>query len=103
MTQPPVEGFMYHFRPTKPLETWTPDDEATAGRHYAYLKAATGDGQVLFAGRSLDDEGPAFVVFEAGSDEEAREFMSSDPFVSSGLVAASLHPFRAALIRDSSA
>jgi uncharacterized protein YciI len=103
MTLPPVEGFVYHFMPTKPLETWTPDDEATAERHYAYLKKATDEGQVLLAGRSLDSEGPAFVIFEAGSDEEARRFMESDPFVAGGLMQASLHPFRAALIRDASA
>jgi uncharacterized protein YciI len=102
MTLPPVEGFMYYFMPTKPLEIWTPDDEATAERHYAYLKAATDEGQVLLAGRSLDGEGPAFVVFDAASEEEARGFMEGDPFVSSGLMQASLHPFRAALIRDSS-
>lgn len=51
------------------------------------------------AGRSQDGIGPAIVVFEASDEETARAFMEADPFVSSGLFAASLHPYRVALMR----
>jgi uncharacterized protein YciI len=40
------------------------------------------------------------VIFEAESEEAARKFMESDPFIAGGLMRASLHPFRAALVRD---
>jgi len=42
------------------------------------------------------------VIFEAESDETPRSFMENDPFVAGGLMRASLHPFRAALVRDQS-
>lgn len=99
MTLEPVEGFIYYFEPNKPLEEWGSEEESTAERHYSYLRAATDDGQVLLAGRTLDMGGPAFVVFEARSEEEARAFMENDPFISSGMMRPHLHPFRAALIR----
>lgn len=55
---------------------------------------------MILAGRSLDGVGPAVVIFEAASEEEARRFMESDPFVAGGLMRATLHPFRAALVRS---
>ena len=54
---------------------------------------------LVMAGRSQDGIGPAIVVFEASDEETARAFMEADPFVSSGLFAASLHPYRVALMR----
>jgi uncharacterized protein YciI len=63
------------------------------------LKRATKDGIVILAGRSLDGIGPAVVIFEAESEEEARCFMEEDPFVREGLFQAEFHPFRAALVR----
>jgi uncharacterized protein YciI len=40
------------------------------------------------------------VIFEADSEEGARAFMEDDPFLRHGLFRASLHPFRAAVIRE---
>lgn len=96
--------FLYQFDPIRPeLVTdpaaWTADDDRIGDAHFAYLKKATEDGIVLLAGRSLDGIGPAIVILEAGSEEEARRFMESDPFVAGGLMRARLHPFRAALVR----
>ncbi len=53
---------------------------------------------MILAGRSQDGIGPAIVIFRAESEDDARRFMEEDPFVSSGLFRASLHPFRAALL-----
>ena len=55
---------------------------------------------MLLAGRSLDGKGPAIVILEAASEEEARRLMERDPFVASGLMRATLHPFRPALVRE---
>jgi UDP:flavonoid glycosyltransferase YjiC (YdhE family) len=50
-------------------------------------------------GEQHDGVGPAIVIFEADSEEEARNFVENDPFVVGGMMRASLHPFRAALVR----
>ena len=96
--------FVYVFDPVRPEmvtdpDAWTAEDNRIAEEHFAYLKKATEVGTVILAGRSLDGQGPAVVIFEAVSAEEARRFMENDPFVAGGLMRASLHPFRAALVR----
>jgi len=97
--------FIYHFDPIRPelvtdADAWTDADNRIAADHFAYLQEATQDGIVLLAERSQDRVDPAIVIFEAESGETAREFIKKDPFVSGGLMRASLHPFRAALVRD---
>lgn len=97
--------YIYVFDPVRPElvtdpSAWTEEDERIGEAHFAYLKQATEDGVVLLAGRSQDGIGPALVIFEAASEIEAAEFMEKDPFVSSGLMRTSLHPFRAALVRS---
>ena len=96
--------FIYVFDPVRPeLVTdpyaWTDEDNRIASEHFAYLQRATQEGTVILAGRSLDGEGPAVVILEADSEQDARSFMESDPFVAGGLMRARLHPFRAALVR----
>jgi uncharacterized protein YciI len=104
MTDPQKSQFIYVFDPVRPEmitnpDAWTEEDNRIAEDHFAYLKKATEQGTVLLAGRSLDGHGPAVVIFEAASKEEACQFMENDPFVAYGLMRASLHPFRAALVR----
>ena len=96
--------FIYQFEAVRPElvtnpDAWTEEDERIGEAHFAYLKQATEDGIVLLAGRSLDGKGPAIVIFAASSEDEARQFMKKDPFVAGGLMRATLHPFRAALVR----
>jgi uncharacterized protein YciI len=96
---------IYHFDPIRPelvpdAEAGTDEDIRISEAHFAYLQNATRAGIVLLAGRSQDGVGPAIVIFEAGSEQAAREFMENDPFVSGGLMRASLHPFRDALVRE---
>ena len=97
--------FIYVFEPVRPElvtnpDAWTEEDTRIGGKHFAYLQKATQDGTVILAGRSLDGEGPAMVIFEADSEDKARSFMEADPFVAGGLMRAKLHPFRAALVRS---
>ena len=80
-------------------DAWTEDDDRVAEEHYQRLLKATEEGIVILAGRSLDGVGPAIVVFEAETDEDAHRFMEEDPFIFNGLFRAALHPFRAALVR----
>lgn len=98
------EQFIYVFDPVRPElvtdpDAWTEEDTRIAGEHVAYLQRATQEGIVILAGRSLDGKGPAVVIFEADTEDDARRFMEADPFVAGGLMRASLHPFRAALVR----
>ncbi len=106
MPKPGMQQFIYLFDAVRPeLVTdpgaWTEEDTRIGEAHFAHLKRATEEGTVILAGRSADGTGPALVSFEAASEEEARRFMESDPFVSGGLMRATLHPFRAALVRGS--
>lgn len=82
-------------------EAWTDHDGVVGSAHYERLRRATIEGTVILAGLSLDSFGPAVVIFEAESDEAARRFMEEDPFVVHGLFTATLHPFRASLVRAS--
>ena len=100
------EQFLYHFLPgdrpelaTDP-DAWTEADERTAAAHFAHLERGAAEGTVVLAGRSQDGIGPAIVILEAASEDEARRFMEADPFVAGGLFGASLHPFRVALARE---
>ena len=97
--------FIYVFDPVRPElvtdpNAWTEEDTRIAREHFSYLQRATQNGIVILAGRSLDGEGPAVVIFEADSEESGRSFMQTDPFVAGGLMRATLHPFRAALVRS---
>lgn len=106
MTELEGQQFIYLFEAVRPElvtdpDAWTEEDIRIGDQHFVHLRKATDEGTVILAGRSTDGKGPAFVVFEANSEEEARKFMESDPFVSGGLMYARLHPFRAALVRGS--
>lgn len=81
-------------------ESWTDGDRSIGSRHFAYLSEATKKGTVLLAGRCPDGVGPAVVIFDAASLDDAQRFMKNDPFISSGLFGASLHEFNASLIRS---
>lgn len=96
--------FIYVFDAVRPElvvdpNAWTEEDTQIAQDHFAYLQRATHEGTVILAGRSLDGVGPAIVILESSTEAEARRFMEADPFVSGGLMRATLHPFRAALVR----
>lgn len=104
MSTPTNNTYIYLFYPVHPDLTnpaaWDEPLQAIYDRHYAHLATATAAGTVLLAGRSLDEAGPAMVIFEAASEEEAREFMMQDAFVAEGVVRATLHPFRVSLLRE---
>jgi uncharacterized protein len=82
-------------------DAWTEEDSRIGGDHYERLRRETIEGRVIFAGLSLDGVGPAIVVIEADSAEDAKRFMEEDPFVANGLFTATLHPFAASLMRAS--
>jgi len=104
MSNKEMRQFLYFFEAIRPElmtnpDAWTDEDLKIGKLHYNYLKQATESGIVILAGRSTDGLGPAIVILEMGSEGSAYEFMENDPFVKHGMMRASLHPFRAALMR----
>jgi uncharacterized protein YciI len=104
MAEGEIRQFIYQIKPVRPElvtnpDAWTEEEERIGAAHLAYLKQATKDGIVLLAGRAQDGIGPAIVIFEASTEDEARRFMENDPFMAEGLMRATLHPFRTALVR----
>mgnify|MGYP001797517294 CR=1 FL=1 len=100
--------FMYVMTPTDPSKTlnrdgWTDYDRETFELHMAHLNGALDAGRLILAGRTLDADGngPAIVVFEAESPEEAQRFFEAEPFVMRGFCTATLHPFSNPITRDS--
>jgi uncharacterized protein YciI len=87
--------------PTKAAsrDTWTAEDQETFNLHWNRLVELTQAGVVLLAGRAQDSDGtgPAIVIFEAESDEEARRVFEEEPFLTRGFARATLHPFSIAL------
>jgi uncharacterized protein YciI len=77
----------------------TPEEAATVGEHFAYLKRLTEQGVMILVGRTLncDDETMGIAVFRAATPEAARQTMEADPAVSAGVMRARLFPFSIAL------
>ena len=103
MTDGTRQQFIYTLQPVdsekaKSRDGWTDEDLAMFDRHWAHLENAARSGTLVLAGRAQDGIGPAIV--DCASEDEARSFMESDPFISSGFARGSLHPFRVALSRN---
>ncbi|MCA1059728.1 YciI family protein [Rossellomorea aquimaris] len=82
--------------------SWTVEDEGIVQRHFIRLKEMTESGQVILAGRTLNEEENAFgiVVFEADDEKQAMIMMEDDPAVKEGIMTAELFPYRVALLRN---
>lgn len=87
--RPAREGFK-----TEPTE----EDMAIMSDHFDYLKALHADGAVTLAGPALDAEF-GIIIYEAEDEDAAIEIMEGDPSVASGVMNATLHPFRVTLLR----
>jgi uncharacterized protein len=82
--------------------SWTDIENGVVTEHFERLAQAAKSGQVILAGRTLEplDRTFGLVIFEAGSEAAAIEFMRSDPAVKAGLMTATLHPYAVALQRE---
>ena len=86
-------------------QAWTPQDETIVDEHFKALQKLQAEGPLILAGRTLnmDPDGMGLVVFKAGSGDEARAIMESDPAVRQGIMTARLYPYLVALISGSNA
>ena len=103
--QPPSDVFMYTLRPARPemlTEGPTAEEQALAGRHWAYSQELLDQGTIIFGGRTVD-AGPATfatVVIRADSREAAQQIMENDPAVRHGLFRGTLFAYQPMLIGE---
>ncbi len=95
--------YLYKIQPTRPemlTQGPTSAEEETISQHFDYLKNLTDQGVAVLVGRTLTTDERTFgiVIFEATSEELAREIMNNDPAVKQGVMRAELYPFRIALM-----
>jgi uncharacterized protein len=101
--QVPTGLFLYTLRPLRLAmltEGATPDEQALAGRHWAYSQELLTRGTMIFAGRTLhrDPTTFAFAVVRAPSLDAARELAERDPAVAGGVFATDVFPFQPMLM-----
>jgi len=101
--QIPSGLFLYTLRPKRLAmltEGATPDEQASAARHWIYSQELLARGAVIFGGRTLNrDEGSfAFVVIRAASLDAARGIAEGDPAVVGGVFSAEVFPFQPMLM-----
>ncbi|UCG90256.1 MAG: hypothetical protein JSU57_00590 [Candidatus Heimdallarchaeota archaeon] len=83
-------------RPNFP-NTMTEEEKKIMGEHFEYLKLLLEQEKLIMAGPTLDDSG-GYIILNTTSEDTARDIMSKDPSVSSGIMKAIYHPFRVSLI-----
>lgn len=95
--------YLYKIQPTRLsmlTEGPTSQEAEIISNHFDYLKALVDQGVGIFVGRTLTTDERTFglTVFEADSEEAAREIMNNDPAVMAGVMRAELYPFRIVLM-----
>lgn len=97
----PDAAWVYLIRPTREdlIETMSPDEQATIGAHFEYLKRLTSEGVVVAGGPTMDKPPLGIVIFQSRDEPSARAIMEGDPAVRAGVFKAELHPMRLPLLR----
>lgn len=95
--------FVYRLIPPRPTFDldMTDDERAVMGRHAEYWQGLMAAGKVLIYGPVRDDTGAwGLGVLQVGNEQEARELVSGDPAVSTGMATAELGPMVQAILRQ---
>ena len=99
------QQFIYTLEAVRPQkaksrDTWTDYDHETYRLHVEHLEREAKGRRIVLVGRAQDGIGPAIAIIECADEEEVRQLMESDPFVSRGFARARLHPFPVAFSRN---
>ncbi len=99
--------FLYVLKLTRPdmlTRGPTPDEQATVGRHFAYVSDLTAKGVMILVGRTqtTGPETMGLAIFEADDEGAARAIMDADPAIVEGLMTGTLYPYKVALMRSAS-
>ncbi len=94
--------FLYILTPTRAemlTEGPTEDEQRITGEHFRYLQNLCRNGVVHLAGRTLETGADTIglVIFQAESEETARELMENDPAVRNDVMRAEVFPYSIAL------
>lgn len=83
------------------LKNWTEKENRLVGEHFKKLQDLQKSGKLILAGRTTVEEKSTMglVVFEAASEQEARDVMNADPAVANGIMTAELFPYAVALYK----
>jgi uncharacterized protein YciI len=97
--------FLYRIQPIRAemlSEGATPEEAELVSQHFQRLQDLTAAGVVILSGRTLNTDPTNFgiVIFNADTEEAAREIMHDDPAVAGGVFSAQLFPYRVALIAE---
>jgi uncharacterized protein len=79
-------------------ETMTEEDARIMSVHFKYMQGLHKQGKLIIAGPVITGEF-GFSVFEAESEEEARQIVENDPAVLSGIMTPTLYPYRVSLLK----
>lgn len=98
------QQFLYVVKPTRPAmltEGLTNAEQATVGRHFAYLTDLKDKGVVILVGRTqtTGPETMGLCIFEADDENAARAIMDNDPAILDGVMTGTLYPYKVALMR----
>lgn len=96
--------FLYKIQPVRPAmltDGSTETESKTVSEHFDYLKDLTEKGTVLLAGRTQNRDYSSFgiVIFNAETEEKAREIMNNDPAVKNRVFRAELFPYKNSLFK----
>lgn len=91
------QTFIYILKLTRPEAAWAPTEaeQTIVGEHFQRLKNLYAEKIVTYVGRTTTDDPMGLVVFEAESEDAARQLMVGDPAVEKGVMRAEVYPFRA--------
>jgi len=85
------------------LDRWTDETSKIVGRHFNYLKKLTDEGNVIMAGRTLNEpmteEDFGIVILETSTREGAQNIMDNDPAVVGRIMYAKFYDFSLVLLR----
>jgi uncharacterized protein YciI len=97
-----MQQYLYRIQPRREdmLKTGPSEQEREViEQHFRYLKRLSVEGIVWLAGRTATTDSGSFgiVIFQAASEEAARDLVESDPAVQQQVMRAELFPWRTAL------
>lgn len=95
-----LQHFIYIVKPVREgfASSSTDDENRIIGEHFNYLKNLLEKKTLILAGPETNAKF-GIIVFEAESEDKAREIMNNDPAVAGKVFTAELFPFRVSLLR----
>jgi uncharacterized protein YciI len=79
--------------------TMTAVEKQVWAEHLQRLRRLLADGQLILAGPTLGTINTGLAIFDAPSEDAARQVMEADPVIMGGHARGELRPFRVSLLR----